>query len=53
MFGIAEKNILLTEQKCFDAGKVKILITEHFAADGQPFAGLFKEFILRNLKIAS
>ena len=53
MIKTAEKNIPLTEQKSSAAGKVKILVTEHFAADGQPFATLFKEFILRKLKIAS
>ena len=53
MIETAEKNIPSTEQKSFDSGKVKILVTEHFAADGQPFAGLLKELILRNLKIAS
>lgn len=53
MIEASERSTPLTEQKSFDAGKVKILVTEHFAADGQPFATLLKELILRNLKIAS
>ena len=50
---LRKKNTLGIEQEVFNTGKTKIIITEHFPKNGKTLPELFKDFILRDVKIAS